>query len=156
MHDIGKIVLDQYFHEAFHEAIVQMEGHTEPGWQIERNLLGMNHADVGAWLGTRWEIPQNILEAVARHHEPQGAGVIAARFISPTSLPSVPATAATTVRKTSPPRPPGHAEGGLPSLDPRLDYSIQLEIEKAAEFLTITLPKLVVRIAALPVIRFPN
>jgi len=145
MHDIGKIVLDQYFHEAFHEAIVQMEGHTEPGWQIERNLLGMNHADVGAWLGTRWEIPQNILEAVARHHEPQGAGVIAA-LVHLADLFAIRAGYGCNDRPQDIAASPawGMLKVDYASLDhPDLDYSIQLEIEKAAEFLTITLPKLV-------------
>jgi HD-like signal output (HDOD) protein len=39
-------------------------------WQIEKNLLGASHAEIGAALLAIWGLPTDIVESVAFHHEP--------------------------------------------------------------------------------------
>ena len=34
----------------------------------EASVLGGSHADVGAWLGGQWNLPEPVLEAVGQHH----------------------------------------------------------------------------------------
>jgi len=34
----------------------------------ECGLLGGSHADVAAWLGSQWHLPEPVLEAVSLHH----------------------------------------------------------------------------------------
>ena len=41
-----------------------------PDWQIEQDILGFSHAEVGAYLIALWGLPNPIVEAVAFHHAP--------------------------------------------------------------------------------------
>ena len=69
LHDIGKIVLDQYFGELFHRAIEEFHnlGNIELH-QAETREIGVDHGEVGAMLLTRWKFPDNICNAIAVHH----------------------------------------------------------------------------------------
>ena len=42
--------------------------------EAEKKLLGVNHAEVGGQLLTRWKFPPNIVSAVWFHHTPKAAG----------------------------------------------------------------------------------
>jgi hypothetical protein len=39
-------------------------------WDVERDVFGSNHGEIGAYLLGLWGMPLNILEAAALHHEP--------------------------------------------------------------------------------------
>lgn len=70
LHDIGKVVLDQYVTAAaplFYRDIMETK---EDVLSIERRLLGMNHADVGTLLARRWSFPAPLTEAIQFHHKP--------------------------------------------------------------------------------------
>jgi len=69
LHDIGKIVLDQYFGELFHRAIEEFHnlGNIELH-QAETREIGVDHGEVGAMLLTRWKFPDKISNAIAVHH----------------------------------------------------------------------------------------
>ncbi|MBW2575349.1 MAG: HDOD domain-containing protein [Deltaproteobacteria bacterium] len=69
LHDIGKIVLDQYFGELFHHAIEEFHnlGNIELH-QVETREIGVDHGEVGAMLLTRWKFPDKICNAIAAHH----------------------------------------------------------------------------------------
>ena len=69
LHDIGKIVLDQYFGELFHRAIEEFHnlGNIELH-QAETREIGVDHGEVGAMLLTRWKFPDKICNAIAVHH----------------------------------------------------------------------------------------
>jgi HD-like signal output (HDOD) protein len=40
------------------------------GTEAEKEVLGLDHAEVGAALLQSWRLPENIVEAVANHHRP--------------------------------------------------------------------------------------
>lgn len=44
-------------------------------WNAERNMLGVTHAEVGAYLLGMWGLPQPVVEAVAWHHRPAACPV---------------------------------------------------------------------------------
>jgi putative nucleotidyltransferase with HDIG domain len=46
IHDVGKMIIDTYFPD-------------DPG---------MDHTEVGAWIGERWQLPQQLINATAYHH----------------------------------------------------------------------------------------
>jgi HD-like signal output (HDOD) protein len=73
MHDLGKIVFAQYFHEDFLDVIDYLAEHPIPSHEAERTVLGVTHNEIGYWLGLRWGIPVHILEAIRWHHEPDQA-----------------------------------------------------------------------------------
>jgi putative nucleotidyltransferase with HDIG domain len=69
LHDIGKIVLDQFFSELFWLALEEVHnlGNVELH-EVERRVIGFDHGEVGAMLLTRWKFPDMICNAIAVHH----------------------------------------------------------------------------------------
>ncbi len=69
MHDIGKLVEYQYLRHAMREILegVARGGRYE---EMERIVLGVNHAAIGACVCERWNFSQAMTEAVRRHLEP--------------------------------------------------------------------------------------
>jgi HD-like signal output (HDOD) protein/CheY-like chemotaxis protein len=45
-----------------------------PLGEVEREALGVTHAEIGAYLLGIWGLPPPLVEAVAHHHQPGGAG----------------------------------------------------------------------------------
>ena len=72
-HDIGKIVYEQHFHSDFMEAIQLAENRNIPLCQAEAEVMGIDHAELGAWLGRKWNLPEQIVTAIRWHHAPAKA-----------------------------------------------------------------------------------
>lgn len=73
LHDIGKIVL-KYLHPKAIEKINIICKEKGIGTGILEHLLeGANHALIGAKMGEKWEIPENIVKVIRNHHNPFGA-----------------------------------------------------------------------------------
>ena len=72
IHDIGKIVLDQYFHEDF----VQIVGHVSNGRtsfrKAEKEILGTTHSAVATQLLKQWRFPDEVVSQISYHHRPWG------------------------------------------------------------------------------------
>ncbi len=75
LHDIGKILLDQYFHDEFMEIIARAATRQIPIHQAELEICGTNHAEIGAWLARRWNLSPDVIQAVRWHHDPENADV---------------------------------------------------------------------------------
>src|SRR5688572_30352711 len=73
VHDIGRIVLAVGVPDVLDEALRQERNSGRPAHQVERELLGVCHAEVGAYLLGVWGLPLPIVEAVAYHHSPSMA-----------------------------------------------------------------------------------
>jgi putative nucleotidyltransferase with HDIG domain len=74
LHDIGKVVLIEFFTEAFLQAMELMQRQEEiPLHQAELGIIGMDHGQVGAMLLARWKIPPTISDPIAAHHRPETA-----------------------------------------------------------------------------------
>jgi len=70
LHDLGKILLAANLPTPFAEAVrIAKETSTELA-DAETQLLGANHAEIGASLLAIWGLPLPIVEAVAFHHQP--------------------------------------------------------------------------------------
>lgn len=71
LHDIGKLLLshalNQQLGDAIRERIVS-QGFSQT--EAEKDVLGMDHADVGASLLEKWQLPACLVEAVRHHHRP--------------------------------------------------------------------------------------
>ncbi len=73
LHDIGKIVLEQYAKtEAGRVAAVRAEKGI-PETEAETEVLGVDHASIGEWIAMRWNIPIRLREAILYHHRPFAA-----------------------------------------------------------------------------------
>jgi len=73
LHDIGKVVLADNFGREYtvlcHKAKAQQSSIIE----LETEQLGASHAAVGGYLLGLWGLPQEIIEAVAFHHDPSSS-----------------------------------------------------------------------------------
>ena len=43
----------------------------KPQFEVEEELMGVSHAEVGAYLLGIWGLPSPVVEAVAQHHRPE-------------------------------------------------------------------------------------
>jgi putative nucleotidyltransferase with HDIG domain len=73
LHDIGKVVLDQYMHTArplFYRTIQKGDADLI---RAESELFGVIHTEVGGQLAGQWSIPENLCAAIRYHHQPERA-----------------------------------------------------------------------------------
>ena len=73
LHDVGTLVLDQYFPEVFLQIRTLAEEKSLAGATAERAILKIDHGGIGALLLERWNFPQSIIQAVGWHHTPGDA-----------------------------------------------------------------------------------
>jgi len=73
LHDIGKLVLDRHVlkNRGIIEDIINKEG--VPLTEAEREVLGINHANVGRRMAEKWNFPPVLSEVINFHHEPERA-----------------------------------------------------------------------------------
>ncbi len=69
-HDIGKLVFLRNQPDAWFEALHLAEQRNLPPHAAEREIFGVTHAEVGAYLLNQWGVADDIVEAVAYHHHP--------------------------------------------------------------------------------------
>ncbi len=71
LHDIGKLVFNHVLTEET-QTIIRTRI-TDGGLartDAEREVVGADHAEVGAYLLQSWKLPEDIVEAVGNHHQP--------------------------------------------------------------------------------------
>ncbi len=73
IHDVGKVVLDQFFHDDFIKIVKLMDEHNAVMIDSEIAILGIDHAEIGHYLTQRWSLPEVLQDAVGYHHSPRDA-----------------------------------------------------------------------------------
>jgi putative nucleotidyltransferase with HDIG domain len=71
LHDVGKILMAVNAPEVFTSVTEAMEKRGLPRWQMEKEMLGFNHANIGGSLLQNWGMSPSIVNAVRWHHEPE-------------------------------------------------------------------------------------
>jgi putative nucleotidyltransferase with HDIG domain len=71
VHDIGKIVLAMSKPDIYAQVIVVSRETKRADHVVEKELFGVTHAEVGAYLLGLWGLPLSVVEAVAYHHHPE-------------------------------------------------------------------------------------
>jgi putative nucleotidyltransferase with HDIG domain len=70
LHDIGKLVVSSFLAsrlEALHNSLLK---ENRSLLECERELLGADHAEIGAELARTWNLPDEVVRVIAYHHEP--------------------------------------------------------------------------------------
>lgn len=70
LHDVGKIVLVQYFQEEYSRSLQVAAAEKITALEAERKVFGIDHCEIGAWLADAWALPPAIVEAIRFHHQP--------------------------------------------------------------------------------------
>ncbi len=69
LHDIGKLVLDLFFSELFHQTLEEANNQENMALhEAESKVIGFNHGEVGGMLLTRWKFPEAITTPIKVHH----------------------------------------------------------------------------------------
>jgi putative nucleotidyltransferase with HDIG domain len=67
-HDIGKLVIQQYFSQQYREIEKKKESGVE--WlRAEQEVLELTHAEIGGKIAERWSFPPNLVDAIGHHHD---------------------------------------------------------------------------------------
>jgi HD-like signal output (HDOD) protein len=74
LHDIGQLVLAANLPVDFQAAIGLARDRDIELWRAEMEVLGTDHAEIGACLLAIWGLPGPIVEAVGLHHRPVRLG----------------------------------------------------------------------------------
>jgi putative nucleotidyltransferase with HDIG domain len=67
LHDIGKLIIGTSFQSEYKQILKKIkQGNTE--LQSEFKVIGMNHTEVGAFLGKMWGFPSGLIGILKNHH----------------------------------------------------------------------------------------
>ena len=70
LHDIGVQLEARYFPEQFKEILKRVDEQKTPFYQAEIEVLGVSHEDIGHYMITKWNLPDNLAEVLGYHHNP--------------------------------------------------------------------------------------
>ncbi|MEW5771997.1 MAG: response regulator [Thermodesulfobacteriota bacterium] len=70
LHDMGKLILASNLAEEYSEIIGRVQRESRPVHEVEREVLGATHAEMGAYLLRLWGLPDSVVEAALLHHAP--------------------------------------------------------------------------------------
>ena len=73
LHDIGKIVLDQFMDRAYPLFYRRTQERNETLVNVEKEIFGLNHTESGGRLAEMWELPDRLVDVIKHHHHPEEA-----------------------------------------------------------------------------------
>ena len=73
LHDIGKLVLAVRLPEVFERSLRLSQEQHRPLHRVEAEVIGVSHAEIGAYLLNLWGLSRSIVDAVCHHHDPPRA-----------------------------------------------------------------------------------
>ncbi len=142
LHDIGKTLMQQQMPEPFRQAMQAACERGLPFCAVESEFFGFTHAEAGALLATRWNLPPVLVEAIGCHHEldsatndPKTCAVIAlaSDFANAFGGPAAATTEAGTESAVSAPHRPPLNRDAVVLLDLKADALYRLSAACAAE-----------------------
>jgi len=74
LHDVGKIIFEQFFHDEFIISLKKAEADKAPLYEMEKTIIGETHMNVGVWIGQKWNISDDLKSVLLFHHDPESAG----------------------------------------------------------------------------------
>jgi putative nucleotidyltransferase with HDIG domain len=73
IHDIGKVTLHSYVQQEFQTIKQAVREQHKSFLAAEREILGIDHAELGARIVEKWLFPKEIITAIRYHHTPLAA-----------------------------------------------------------------------------------
>ena len=70
LHDIGKIPLNELFEESYMKVIRTADLKKAMLLDMEREIIGITHTEVGKMIAVKWNLTEETLECLLRHHDP--------------------------------------------------------------------------------------
>jgi putative nucleotidyltransferase with HDIG domain len=70
LHDIGIMVLEEFAPDEFQKVLHKIEEEQLPTCDAEKEILGFDHAQIGQALTRKWQLPEELTNAIGYHHRP--------------------------------------------------------------------------------------
>lgn len=70
LHDMGKIFFMDNFPDSYREIQDDTARQQLPLFELEEDRMGINHALIGNFLSTKWNLPDSLSQAISFHHQP--------------------------------------------------------------------------------------
>lgn len=74
LHDIGKVVLSNYLTHYVEEIQRRTREEGTPLISVEREILGVDHAELGGDIACRWNFPDELVHTIRYHHNLEREG----------------------------------------------------------------------------------
>jgi len=71
LHDVGRIILATSFPEKYKQVLEAHRDSKRSLIDIEKEIIGTTHSNIGAYLLGLWGLPDPLIDAVALHHTPE-------------------------------------------------------------------------------------
>jgi len=68
LHDVGKIVLAQYFPDIFKRIWARIRQGNISFYEAEREEMPVDHAMIGGYLTRKWQLPARLVDTITYHH----------------------------------------------------------------------------------------
>ena len=70
LHDVGRLIIFENHPEKAREIMQRCHAENKIAYEVEREILGFDHGQVGAALLIEWNLPSNLAEVIKNHHSP--------------------------------------------------------------------------------------
>lgn len=71
LHDIGKVILIMALKDDYLNIVNSVNGNEKFIFEIEKESLGITHAEIGGIVAKKWNFPLKLIEPIMYHHRPQ-------------------------------------------------------------------------------------
>jgi putative nucleotidyltransferase with HDIG domain len=68
LHDIGKMVLLQYFKDLFQKVWLAVRENNQSFYEAEKTQIQIDHAQIGGYLARKWQLPMALVDTIHNHH----------------------------------------------------------------------------------------
>ena len=143
LHDIGKVALDRCFPEDYAPVLIALQA-GRVGYEVETELLGLTHANVGGMVAVNWGFADVLVEVIRDHHSPRPGAFLPnlinlCDLLVRTRLPNSPADETLVFSLAELPAFREVFSGSLPEdLDiEKITFSIDDELEHAMAFVKL-------------------
>lgn len=76
LHDIGRIVLARFLDPTARSLLDRARSAEDADQEtLERHVLGVHHAELGAIIAQRWKLPRPIVHAIEHYHDPDSGTI---------------------------------------------------------------------------------
>ena len=74
LQNIGIIIEDQFLQKEFKSILTDAYNDHMNLYELEKNRLGFDHADIGRAISDNWNFPDELVLSIGNHHNPIGCG----------------------------------------------------------------------------------
>jgi putative nucleotidyltransferase with HDIG domain len=73
VHDIGKLLMHFQAEQKYQEVMRVVYGEDREATDVEKEVFGFDHAEVGALVLEKWRLPPRLVSGIGHHHAPETA-----------------------------------------------------------------------------------